>query len=264
MKLDVVLRTHDGVNIHKDRDRYCGLSKHDLILKCVQSLINSLNNVPKELSDDIKIIVLDDHSSEELLNQLDYRFTYYSKHPFEIRNLPESGHHYSGEEQFRVCKDEGRELVYSVEDDYLHSPSALTEMLMDYELFSLKAGRQVCIYPFDMPDEYQPPWLQPQWVLHGLARHWKTTHWTTFTFLTDKKVFEENWETFKLCASKYGIDGIHEGNTICDIWKYKVTVFSPIPSLALHMQFDTQLDPYIDWKFWMENYTKCTAPTNEY
>jgi len=32
--------------------------------------------------------------------------------------------------------------------------------------------------------------------------------------------------------------------------------FNPIPSLALHMQFDAQWDPFIEWKQWWKDYAE--------
>ena len=37
---------------------------------------------------------------------------------------------------------------------------------------------------------------------------------------------------------------------------------SPIPSLALHFQYDTEKDPYIDWKSWWDLHAD-NAPTQE-
>ena len=41
---------------------------------------------------------------------------------------------------------------------------------------------------------------------------------------------------------------IHEGTTINHIWRNDAKLFTPIPSLALHMGFDEQKDAYLDWK----------------
>jgi hypothetical protein len=32
------------------------------------------------------------------------------------------------------------------------------------------------------------------------------------------------------------------------IWREDVTLFTPIPSVALHVQYEAQKDPYLDWK----------------
>ena len=45
MKLEIILRIHDGQNIHGDKPRYIDIPKKDLILGCLTSLINSANVV---------------------------------------------------------------------------------------------------------------------------------------------------------------------------------------------------------------------------
>ncbi len=68
MKIHVILRTHDGSNIHNDwRERYCNLSKLDLIKGCFKSLVNSIKHVKNH---DIQLTILDDHSTEELISFL--------------------------------------------------------------------------------------------------------------------------------------------------------------------------------------------------
>ena len=254
MKLEIILRTHDGVNIHKDRQRYCGFDKCMLVLGCVASLIKSANQVTEH---EINFKVFDDHSSTQLLEGLRERFSL-SRWPYEIVNLEKTGHNYSSFRQFEACRDSAADLVYSVEDDYLHCPSALTEMLASYELFVAKSGAEVALFPFDQPDDYVPPWMEPCFVVHGTARHWRTGSWTTATMMVRPQVVRDHWSLFEKLALEYTGDhsnGVHEGTTINKIWKDHALRFSPVESLALHMQFDTQIDPYLDWQYWWNNYT---------
>jgi hypothetical protein len=54
-------------------------------------------------------------------------------------------------------------------------------------------------------------------------------------------------------ATEYGtlwgeINNVHEGTMVNKIWREDVTLFTPIPSVALHVQYEAQKDPYLDWK----------------
>ena len=261
MRLEIILRTHDQSNVHTDRQRYCGMDKKTLILGCLTSLINSGNQVQNHT---INFKILDDHSSSEFKQEL-YNCFEHSKWPYELYNLSKPGYNYSALKQFEFCRDSEADLVYSVEDDYLHCTSALTEMLDSYQLFKDKSGQEIVIYPFDMPDDYVPPHMQPCFVVHGSNRHWKTGIWTTNTFMLRPEVLQNHWPVFEKLATEYDPDyskpgeHVHEGNTICNIWKDHSLRFNPIQSLALHMQFDTQMDPYIDWKSWWKEYTELKA-----
>jgi hypothetical protein len=77
-------------------------------------------------------------------------------------------------------------------------------------------------------------------------------------------IFKTFWDQFEILALKYNGDYLNpreehyeEANTIHRIWNNGPAIrFNPIPSLALHMQFDPQRDPFIDWKKWWSEYTK--------
>jgi hypothetical protein len=82
--------------------------------------------------------------------------------------------------------------------------------------------------------------------------------------MTTPKMFRDNWELFETLALKYNGDYLNpraehyeESNTIWQIWQNNKAIrFNPIPSLALHMQFEQQKDPFINWQQWWKDYTK--------
>jgi hypothetical protein len=262
MKLHIVLRTHDGKNIHGDRPRYIDVSKKDLIVGCLSSIVNSANLVKNH---QVHFTILDDHSSNDLLNSLRCVFKY-SKHSWEIISLKESGFNHSGYMQFKTCRDSDADLVYSVEDDYLHCKNAIPEMLFAYEYLKgyYRLRKELCIFPFDNPEDYVPHQIYPGRVFRTPTRHWKEGVWTTFTMMTTPKVFRDYWNIFERLSLQYkpfapGEDPdtlVDEGNTISNIWKNDVIRVNPIPSLALHVQFKEQRDPHIDDLNWWNKYSK--------
>lgn len=258
--LNIILRTHDRSNISKF-PRFISISKRELIEGCITSLINSAN----QCNNKIKITILDDHSSDTFLNNLN-KILKNSRHFTEVISLTESGPNKSSLKQFEYCKNSLADLVYSVEDDYLHSPSAIVEMLHEYDNLSLKYNipQPLCIFPWDQPEDYDPKHNTPELIMRGQHRHWKTGWNTTFTMLTSPEVFRTYWEFFEKLAIHYREwdgkgnknDTIHEGNTISCIWSKYITRINPIPSLALHMQSTLQEDPYLDWKYWWRTYAQ--------
>ena len=257
--LDIIIRTHDKSNISKF-PRFISVSKRELIEGCMTSLINSANQCKNK----INIIVLDDHSSQEFLNNLN-NILKTSRQSTKIISLEEGGPNQSALSQFEYCKNSTADLVYSVEDDYLHSPSALYEMLSEYDyLFSkYNLPQPLCIFPWDQPEDYDPKHNTPELIMRGQYRHWKTGWATTFTMMTSPKVFYDHWKLFEKLATEYQEwdgtgnknDTIHEGNTISYIWSKHIIRINPIPSLVLHMQSSLQEDSYIDWKYWWNTYT---------
>jgi len=264
MKLHIVLRTHDKKNIHGNENtkRYIDVTKKELIIGCLSSLINSANEVKNHL---IYFTILDDHSSPELITALNSIFSY-SKHSWELIHLEKKGFNYSGYMQFFTCKNSDADLVYSVEDDYLHSRNAISEMLLTYEylksFYDLK--KELCLFPFDNPEDYEYEAITSGRLFRTPIRHWKEGIWTTFTMMTTPKVFQDHWKIFEKLALKYTPwnkkskikELVHEGNTISDIWQNHVIRVNPIPSLALHIQFEKQRDPHINHMDWWNKYRK--------
>jgi hypothetical protein len=263
MKLHVILRTHDKLNVHNDwRTRYCDMSKSDLIQGCYKSLIRSILQV-KDCA--VHVTVLDDHSEPhtvEMLQQLGQQLPH-----FEFVAMTEPGYRHSGHEQWLRCRDSDADLVYSIEDDYLHVPSAVSEMIQSWSIFADKLNhRNIVLYPFDAPEEYDPP-TRTDFIVHGSHRHWRTGVFSTQVLMTTPQLFKNHWPLFEVLSKNYNGDYIRKGkehefrytedNTIWNIWRNNQAVrFNPIPSLALHMQFDRQLDPFINWQQWWADYAQ--------
>jgi len=257
MKIEIFLRTHDASNVHAGAERYCNFSKSTLALGCTRSLIRSLN----QFRGTVQLIVSDDHSSDSFVNDLKESLTH-CRFPYKLIHLDQSGNNYSCLKQFELCHDSTADLVYSVEDDYLHCESAISEMVENYLYFKSKLNNEVAMFPYDAVEEYEPPWLGPSVLVRGTRRHWKTGPNTTGTFMCSPEIVRKYWHHFYDLATYYvpwqdhkpGQTSKSEQETICQIWKNHVTRFNPIPSLALHMQFEQHRDPYINWQDWWDRY----------
>lgn len=257
MKLEIILRTCDRTNVSR-HPRFIEVSKAELLLGCVASLINSANQVKGHI---ISYKILDDDSSETTKKQLGHLFSQ-SKHSYEFVSLCGTGHHYTGLRQFELCRDSRADYVYSVEDDYLHCPSALSEVFDELSFLPKKYPIQkpLCLFLWDNVREYCDN-MRPEMVMRGKHRHWKSGLFTTFSMITQPFVFQKHWELFHKLATEYTPfdevfdDMVYEGNTISKIWAEDVFRINPLSSLALHMQDKGDEDPYIDWRYWWKNYT---------
>ena len=264
MQIDIFVRTHDRQNVHNDwRTRYAKMEKRELIQGCFNSLLNAVEYVKDH---NVRLTVLDDHSSPEFVEWLKEK---QKKRYFHIIHNEEKGYRYSAHQQFLKCRDSDADLVYCVEDDYLHTETAIQEMIDTYVLFSERLGQKnIVLYPFDAPEIYDPPKDQCL-LVHGSNRHWRTGHYTTNVMFTIPKIFRDHWPLFEVLSLNYNGDYLRkeeekdkhiryeEANTIWNIWKAGHAMrFNPIPSIALHMQFDAQWDPFIEWKQWWKDYAE--------
>lgn len=255
MKLDIHLQTHSDISMHGAK-RYVDAPKAEIMLRCAQSLVTSVN----QAVGDIVLRVFDDHSSAESVAAL-RRILTRCEHPVEFIALEDSGYNASCLASFSRARDDARELVYFVEDDYLHAPSAIQEMLEAHVLFKSElGGREVALHPYDDPKNYWSMVFRHEEcrVVYGSRRHWRTNTHTTNTCWVEAATLQRNWELFELLAryssTPYGQENhIFEASTINTIWREQVTLYTPIPSLALHLQYEAQQDPFLDWMHWWQS-----------
>lgn len=252
MKLDIHLQTHSASSVHGGH-RYVGAAKSEIMLRCAQSIVTSVNHAEA----DIILRVFDDHSAPEDVKTLQ-RILSACRHPVEFIALDDRGYNASCLASFSRARDDARDLVYFVEDDYLHAPSAVAEMIDAHALFKERlGGREVALHPYDDPKNYWSVIFSHEncRVVYGTRRHWRTNTHTTNTCWIEKETLTRNWHLFELLAlhssTPYGrAHHIFEASTINRIWREQVSLFTPIPSLALHLQYEEHKDPYLDWREW--------------
>jgi predicted SAM-dependent methyltransferase len=83
--------------------------------------------------------------------------------------------------------------------------------------------------------------------------------------MTHHKVIVDNWDLFE-AMGKHVVDANMEDETINQLFRTRgYYLFTPIPSLALHMQYDTEEDNQINWREWWDRYDRpeSLAPTTD-
>lgn len=240
--LHVILRTCQQSKLDKNLidsgqkfSRICGDDRETMILKCVTSLVNSIQT--SKLN--VKLTVLDDHSDKKFLTKLKKVL---SKHTqTTLINLEKEGYNHSAFEQFRLAAETDG-LVYTVEDDYLHEENALQEMVSAFNYFTVRFRDNVMIFPFDCPFRYEQDKEEPTVLFYNGERYWRHVTRTTYTFLTHGSVIKNNFQAFKALALYY--PHVLEDQTINRLYKKvipneneSIIVFNPIPSLAYHLSY---------------------------
>ncbi len=253
-KLDIVLRTctRTGLFDQKVVPRIVPDDRLVMIRKCVTSLVTSINHSDK----DITLTVFDDQSPPEDVKLLK-SILEKCRIPFTFFTTQTQGFNNSAFEQFQYGRDHARELVYFVEDDYMHDPTAIDLLVNAYNHFrSLSGISEIAISPWDQPQEYDLGHAQPCKIFHFDNRYWRSTISTSNTVLWPVEVVRGGWQFFEKLALQYGkVAGVEEINTIGQLLNNTVThrgpvsCFSPIPSVALQMHHLGQGSPkHIDTK----------------
>jgi len=256
----VVLQTHSlGDSQHylkmHDMKRYCGADKPEVMRRCTLSLIESLNYAKNTLAGlEIELQVFDDHSDEESLKYLTYNL---SKAQFKtnLTHLETKGIVPSILKCYQHGKEFGKDWVYFVQDDYLYKPNSIEEMLVAINQFSANINAPASIYPFNDPYKYiaENTVIQSHLVRTN-KRHWKTHIHTASCFMTHKLVLDKEWDLFEKMGTSE-VTGVMERDSINRLFYERgYYLFVPIPSLALHMQYSTEEDPFINWREWWDRY----------
>ena len=150
-----------------------------------------------------------------------------------------------------IAKNQCKDLIYFVEDDYLHQKEAITEMIFTYERISSQIDRELILCPADYPYLYTK--IDSTNIFLGSTKHWRGVDETLCTFLTSRTMLQKYWNKFiSMCQFEhYPFE-----QPLHDIYKSEYCL-SPIPSLAVHCTNINSifgLSPTMNWKqVWDDN-----------
>ena len=263
----VIFRTNTDVEIwDQNKRRLFEEPKVEYSLKALNSLIRSINfSKTKYPNIKFKIIIIDDKSSEENLNKikklidrsgLDMSITplNHNKYKDKIKqqkNDQTFSNLASLLQSFELGKEHGEDLVFFVEDDYLHFEPMMEEMIASYERIASQVNKDIFMCPADYPYLYMNN--EKTNILIGNKRHWRTITQTLCTFMTTKSLLDKYWENFyNTCLDRN--DPFEK--YLNEIYKNEFCI-SPLKSLSLHLtnvNSSYGLSPFINYKkLWEEN-----------
>lgn len=260
MHLLVVLQTHSkGDSQHylkmHDLKRYCGADKPEVTRRCVASLVDTLNHAKATVPElEIEFQVFDDHSDDESMEYLKANLSR-TTFPTTLTHLETKGIMPSILKCYEHGRDNGKEWVYFAQDDYLYDETAIHKMLEASVKFSSNMGRPASIYPFNDPYKYEPAnAMVRSHIVRSSDRHWRTQIMTASCFMTHISIIHNEWHLFEKMG-KSEVSGVMEDESINQLFRSRGHyLFVPMPSLALHMQYCTELDPFMDWHAWWDKY----------
>jgi len=264
--LTIILRTCTSVNmLTQSKKRLFEQEKSEYTLRSLNSIIKSINHA-KELFDNVNLeLIVVDHNSEKkvvdkinsiLSNQLfKSQFISLNVDDFkkDINPINEKKEqvifnqisNMANIHQSLLIAKKSEDLVYFVEDDYIHSVEALKEMILTYEKLSSMLKTELILCPADYPYLYSE--IENTKVFLGDKRHWRSVKETLCTFLMSKEMLINYWEEL---ASMCKFEHYPFEKPLHNIYE-KEYCLSPIPSLAIHLTNINSvfgLSPNIDWK----------------
>ena len=261
----IIIRVNTEIEVwDQNKRRLFEKPKIDYSIRSIKSLINSINLCQKKYSDlKIKTIVLDDSSKNEnlekikqIIKDVDSEIISLDTKKFETKIKKQKSQETFSNlaslfQSFEIGKKIGEDLIFFIEDDYLHFETMLDEMISTYERVSSQVGKDIFMCPADYPYLYMNN--EKTNILIGNKRHWRTINKTLCTFLTSKKLLDLYWENFsKNCEDRH--DPFEK--YINEIYKNEFCI-SPLKSLSIHLtnvNSSYGLSPFINYKdLWDQN-----------
>ena len=261
----IIVRVNTEIEVwDQNKRRLFEKPKIDYSTRSIKSLIKSVNLCQKKYSDlRIKTIVLDDSSKEENLEKIkqiikgvESEIISLDTKKFEAKIKKQKSRETFSNlaslfQSFEIGKKIGEDLIFFIEDDYLHFQTMLDEMISTYERVSSQVGKDIFMCPADYPYLYMNN--EKTNILIGNKRHWRTINKTLCTFLTSKKLLDLYWENFsKNCEDRH--DPFEK--YINEIYKNEFCI-SPLKSLSVHLtnvNSSYGLSPFINYKeLWDQN-----------
>ena len=265
--LSIIFRTNSNVDIwDQNKKRVFEEPKIEYVLRCLFSLTKSIKRLKKENSlIDINLVIVDDNSTLENLNKiknvLDKNYSKYI-----IINHKKEDHKNKILERandqtfsnlssllkcFEIAKKENTDLIYFVEDDYLHFENSLNDMINTYERVSSQTKKDIIICPCDYPFNYMTN--EKTNILIGSNQHWRSVKKILCTFMISKNMLDKYWDNLKKTCEKR-----HDPfeKYLNEILLNELGI-SPVNTLSVHLtnvNSSYGLSPFVDIKkLWEEN-----------
>ena len=263
----IILRANTKIDIwDQNKKRIFEKPKVEYTSKSISSLIKSIVYCKTKYPNiKIKTLIVDDDSDEKTLinikktinsSELDMEIINFDKRDYDNiinkqKNLQTFGNLSSLLHSFELGKKMGKDLVFFLEDDYIHFEPMLEEMIASYERISSQTKKELFMCPADYPYLYMNN--EKSNILIGNKRHWRTIDKTLCTFMTSIELINKYWDNFySTCLDR----NEPFEKYLNEIYKKELCI-SPLKSLSVHMtnvNSNYGLSPFINYKkLWDEN-----------
>jgi hypothetical protein len=263
----IILRANTKIDIwDQNKKRIFEKPKVEYTSKSISSLIKSIVYCKTKYPNiKIKSLIVDDDSDEKTLihikktinsSELDMEIINFDKRDYDNiinkqKNLQTFGNLSSLLHSFELGKKMGKDLVFFLEDDYIHFEPMLEEMIASYERISSQTKKELFMCPADYPYLYMNN--EKSNILIGNKRHWRTIDKTLCTFMTSIELINKYWDNFySTCLDR----NEPFEKYLNEIYKKELCI-SPLKSLSVHMtnvNSSYGLSPFINYKkLWDEN-----------
>ena len=258
--LTIYFRSCAKVHLWKqNKKRIFEKEKYEYSLRSLKSVLKTISYAKDKMPNvNFEIIIIDDNSDNDFLLKLkkiisenQIKNDLIKLNFEEFKDTVRDSNFASIYKSYLHAKAKTEDLIYFVEDDYIHEKIAVYEMIMTYERISTQLDKEIILIPVDYPFLYAKH--SSTNVMLGDKRHWRKIDQSLATLLISRENFLKYWDNFVSFAT---IMNDPAEKPLHKIYELEPS-FSPIPSLALHCTNVNSifgLSPNTDWKkLWDEN-----------
>ncbi len=270
--LDIIIRTCSSVKmLTQNKNRIFEEEKIEYTLRSINSILKSVLESKKHHHNiSFKIFIVDHNSNEEnllkienLIKKSNLRYELINLKIDEFKNkikeINKKNEKSTSNQISNMCNiykslelsKLSQDLVYFVEDDYIHEIQSISEMIFTYERIASLTKGEIVMCPTDYPYLYMK--ADDTRLFLGESYHWRKISETLCTFLMSRKTIEKHWDKLiSMCKQEhYPFE-----TPLHKIYEEELCI-SPVPSLAIHctnVNSAFGLSPNKNWeKIWKEN-----------
>jgi len=245
------------VKSYQGQKRYASEDRTEISKKSIKSFLESIKlSCITHPCVNHTVAIINDHSSEDLISFIKLLITKYesSKIKISLINL----FNVTGiSESIKFCymwlRDNGKDLVYQVQDDYLFFPNAIGDMIDIHQQIYEQTESDCIVSSFNDPWYWNTIYKNkctPRTVIVGKNGYWIQYYDMSCSFLTSYQQFNKHWELYDnflhLINEKSNDLENYSLNYI--LTRKGVLGLVPLNTLSFHLQSDTEKDPHIDYK----------------
>lgn len=230
MKLNIIYRVCDGVEVCSAHKRCFDVGKRQLVRKCFDRLSANIDAFIKQAgSENLRFVCVYDHCSDDTLAYIRSKSPYVE---FVKPGVPGNAGSFCRCVEIASGLPDG-EIAYFLEDDYLFLQNdVLLKLVYNMRRLSQYEGRLAAIMPDDYPDRYRDN------TYRGTVRVTETGHFikidsTTCTFAVFTDSVKRNKEHLMRFAAW---PRLGEAESVNMLWQPRgeVPLYSPVPAWTAH------------------------------
>jgi len=233
--------------------RYCGSDRTLLSKKSITSIITTILDLKSKNSEtEHELLLLTDNISDNLRNWL-LNLKTIPEIKIKIKEVEKSGIADSIKECYKWLKDNGKNFVYQLQDDYIFQKNCLYDIAAIWFKIQNETGSHCIVNPFNDPHYWAQLYhnqITPRTLFFGVSSYYIQIYEVGCTFFTSKEQFDKHWDLYNIFFElvRHRSEKLESASLNHMFVKRAVLGISPITSLSLHMQSEGERDPYVDWQ----------------